>query len=1119
MCGKSQTSTTSSAPNPEAMQAYQDLLQRAGQVAQTPFVPYTGEFVAGLNQQQQNAGSNINQYAGFAQPFIQQAAGYANQAAQPLTAADIARYQSPYTQDVVNATQAQFNNQNQQQLENVRGNAAAQGALGGDREAVAEAITSGQQSLAQAPTIAGLYNQGYNTALSTAQQQQQNLGQAAYSLGNLGVAGQNAGLTGANAQLGYGTLGQSTQQAYDQALYQQFLAQQGYPFQTTQWLAGIDTAVGSQMGGTSSTTGAAPNPWSSILGLGLAGASISDRRAKEGIHKIGETNDGQPIYRYRYKGSPQWQIGLISQEVEKTHPEAVHKIGGFGAVDYKAATEDSIRRAFGGRIPGFALGGTPYGGGGLYGGGSSYIPTMQLTPGQGAPKPPGQSGQSQQIDPFKLASSTIDLNKKIKGLSGASTFGGVNYGMGDWGEGVGGSDVAEAAKAGVESGMSFDPLTGDVYARGGPVSGFDDDSDADYVPDIKPVGGHGPPDPPKLAGSGGGDNMLGNLTKLIGLFGKASGGRVRGFAGGGLAAALGPDDGDDSFLDRFAAGYDSYPYRRATQSNLDRAEMFAAQEGLQRPGDVPLGGLSLADIVQTEAPGFGRSDYFGSGRTNYDDAMRQSGDRYQAAAAATAPAAVVNPSVVNGQPQNLSGDIIPPRGTGRLPDLETADIGPAPAVRGLDVSEYAPRPGTAGAPSLPTPTKKEAEDAAKEAGFGGLLDKMNFLHLSPEMRKSMLAAGFAMMASRSPYLGNAIGEGGLAGLGAYTGMEKTQAANELAKAKLAQTTKTEEDKYTRMTPYQQQHLDYLRQHSKELLESGKYSAVPAMGTNDKGEHVPGAIIFNNKTGERGAFVEGMGPKAATAAAEPSFDKSTLTKMADQYLAGDRSVLVNLGRGAQGATDLKALRQRIAERMDDKGVTPEQQAVKMAEFQGMTAGQRALGTRTANVEMAANEARNMMPIALEAAAAVPRTHWTPINKLIERWQTGIESDPAQAKFAAANFSLVNSYVRAIAPTGVPPESARLHALQMLSGAMSHESYKAVVATMDQEMQAALHSPGQVMDKFRQMYGGDGGGGHVPAAGAPAAASAPAGGAGFTGRTATNPQTGQKLRETSSGQWVP
>jgi len=60
----------------------------------------------------------------------------------------------------------------------------------------------------------------------------------------------------------------SAQQAQDQALYQQFLAQQGYPFQTTQWLAGIDTGVGSQMGGTSTTTGPPPNPWNTIAGLG-----------------------------------------------------------------------------------------------------------------------------------------------------------------------------------------------------------------------------------------------------------------------------------------------------------------------------------------------------------------------------------------------------------------------------------------------------------------------------------------------------------------------------------------------------------------------------------------------------------------------------------------------------------------------------------------------------------------------------------------------------------------------------------------------------------------------------------------------------------------------------------
>src|SRR4029077_15569964 len=135
----SNTTTQTSAPNAAAMQAYQDLLARAGGVASQGYQPYTGELVAPMNAQQ-NLGINaINQNAGFAQPYISQAANYANTAAQPLSVADIQRYQNPYIQNVVSATEAQFNNQNAQQQSNLVGNAAAQHALGGNRVGVAQA--------------------------------------------------------------------------------------------------------------------------------------------------------------------------------------------------------------------------------------------------------------------------------------------------------------------------------------------------------------------------------------------------------------------------------------------------------------------------------------------------------------------------------------------------------------------------------------------------------------------------------------------------------------------------------------------------------------------------------------------------------------------------------------------------------------------------------------------------------------------------------------------------------------------------------------------------------------------------------------------------------------------
>ncbi len=78
-----------------------------------------------------------------------------------------------------------------------------------------------------------------------------------------------------------------------------------------------------------------------LFSLGSAGIMASDERVKEDIHEIGETKDGQPIYSYRYKGSPLMQLGLMAQDVEKRKPEAVVEIGGVKMVDYPKALENS----------------------------------------------------------------------------------------------------------------------------------------------------------------------------------------------------------------------------------------------------------------------------------------------------------------------------------------------------------------------------------------------------------------------------------------------------------------------------------------------------------------------------------------------------------------------------------------------------------------------------------------------------------------------------------------------------------------------------------------------------------------------------------------------------------
>jgi hypothetical protein len=58
---------------------------------------------------------------------------------------------------------------------------------------------------------------------------------------------------------------------------------------------------------------------------------------KTDIEKVGKTDDGQQIYSYRYKSGGPIQMGLMAQEVEKKHPDAVVKKGGIRFVDYGKA--------------------------------------------------------------------------------------------------------------------------------------------------------------------------------------------------------------------------------------------------------------------------------------------------------------------------------------------------------------------------------------------------------------------------------------------------------------------------------------------------------------------------------------------------------------------------------------------------------------------------------------------------------------------------------------------------------------------------------------------------------------------------------------------------------------
>ncbi|MXX90235.1 MAG: hypothetical protein F4Y68_13510 [Boseongicola sp. SB0665_bin_10] len=76
-----------------------------------------------------------------------------------------------------------------------------------------------------------------------------------------------------------------------------------------------------------------------LLGLAgsLGGALLSDRRAKENIRAVGRLHNGLAVYVFNYKGHDTPQIGLMADEVEQLHPDAVRELNGVKHVDYELA--------------------------------------------------------------------------------------------------------------------------------------------------------------------------------------------------------------------------------------------------------------------------------------------------------------------------------------------------------------------------------------------------------------------------------------------------------------------------------------------------------------------------------------------------------------------------------------------------------------------------------------------------------------------------------------------------------------------------------------------------------------------------------------------------------------
>lgn len=184
------------------------------------------------------------------------------------------------------------------------------------------------------------------------------------------------------------------------------------------------------------------------------------------------------------------------------------------------------------------------------------------------------------------------------------------------------------------------------------------------------------------------------------------------------------------------------------------------------------------------------------------------------------------------------------------------------------------------------------------------------------------------------------------------------------------------------------------------------------------------------------------------------DPDSLDVLARREIAGDFGGRKNLGRGAQGASDLKAITNRTTEILTkEMGMTPAQAAEHLtkkqqeyaAQGQGLNSEARTTGVREANLNLILKAADAAIPAALEASDKVSRTGWVPLNKIIQHGEV-MTSNAELKQFGMANLQLAEHWARAMNPTGVMRESDRDKALSFLSTADSKETYKAAVGQL-------------------------------------------------------------------------
>ena len=258
----------------EAQDLYRGEIERG-------YDPYTGQMIAPLTGEEQQAMAGISGLVGTTKPFIEEALATYRTGAEKFTPETAQEYMSPYQRAVTDIekreAQTNFERNIMPRFEAEAVKAGGLSGLGSRAGVEAAELQRGQSQLLADIEAKGLQSAFQNAQAQFAQQKARER-QMAGDIGRTGPALFQAGLAERGAQQ---TVGEQKRQLAQSALdeaYGKFLEERAFPQQTLADYSGMvygnPYARGSSFTQTTSGLPGAPSTGQQLLGLGLAGLNI-----------------------------------------------------------------------------------------------------------------------------------------------------------------------------------------------------------------------------------------------------------------------------------------------------------------------------------------------------------------------------------------------------------------------------------------------------------------------------------------------------------------------------------------------------------------------------------------------------------------------------------------------------------------------------------------------------------------------------------------------------------------------------------------------------------------------------------------------------------------------------